>query len=80
MLIFDSGDPGGDDIIDKVYHYCTQFYKCTYVGSNKDKYSETSVFESLTDNDLRRAKCYIFSSSVKKKSYLKRMRKSILLK
>ena len=75
MLIFDSGDPGGDAIIEKVYYHCIQLYECTYVGSNESKYSEKSIFENFSENNLMQAKCYIFSSSVNNKIYLKRLKK-----
>ena len=72
MLLFDSGDPGGDAVIQKLYQACLPNQKCLYVGKNKHAYMNTYKFTDLAINDLKSCTAYIFSSSVHEKIYLKR--------
>lgn len=73
MLLFDSGDPGGDAVIQRLYQACAAKWQCLYVGKNKNAYQNACKFSELGAEDLASCMAYIFSSNVDKKKYLNKL-------
>lgn len=74
MLLFDSGDPGGDRLIKNIYENFRVENKCLYVGINKRNYDQCDDFSNINLQGPNEIKSYIFSSSVHNKSYISRIR------